>query len=325
MTWGVRPLLSREQIVAYLDRIGLPPSIIDDPPTLATLNTLQSAHLLSVPFETTGIHLAELDPSNADRPIALREGEGYLSKLDFCYTRVVQQRRGGFCFVLNTLFSALLRSWPTPFRVSDVGARTYLNRHQDPTGLDYAWTPFSHFVMLVEVSDRRDTRFLADVGFGGGAADYAVPLDTDETVSSIAGNYKYRMKKEKLPGHDVEQLPDMPEGYTLWRYFPARDGESKSYWSPAYHLHAISLTPIDFEVANHYMATHKEQRFVNLLVASILHRNGNRTSLLWEASTEQPCTLVEREGLTGQVVKETQVEKTYGAVWHVLRDTFHFG
>ena len=76
---------------AYLGRINYRDS------TTANLNTLRAihrAHLLTVPFENLDIALG--------RKIALDE--------EALTRKIVERRRGGFCYELNGAFAALLRS-----------------------------------------------------------------------------------------------------------------------------------------------------------------------------------------------------------------------
>src|SRR5260370_40886659 len=63
-------------------------------PTPETLREIHRAHLLSVPFENLDIHLG--------RTIVC-DGDGFLHK-------IVNERRGGFCYELNGAFAALLRA-----------------------------------------------------------------------------------------------------------------------------------------------------------------------------------------------------------------------
>ena len=82
-------------IKAYLERINYP---LNDRRSLApdaeTLRELQVAHLLAVPFENLSIH--------AGQPIVLED--------DALFTKIVDNRRGGFCYEANGLFAALLRA-----------------------------------------------------------------------------------------------------------------------------------------------------------------------------------------------------------------------
>ena len=78
-------------IKAYLERINYHGSLA---PTAETLRALQVAHLSTVPFENLSIHAKE--------PIILDD--------DALFTKIVANRRGGFCYEANGLFAALLRA-----------------------------------------------------------------------------------------------------------------------------------------------------------------------------------------------------------------------
>ena len=106
-------------------------------PTLETLNALHQAHLLAVPFENLDIHLG--------RAIVLDEGA--------FYNKIVERRRGGFCYELNGLFAALLRA--LGFRVTLLSAGV--------AHADGGFGPeFDHLLLAVDLQER----WLADVGFG---------------------------------------------------------------------------------------------------------------------------------------------------------------
>ncbi|XP_067401866.1 arylamine N-acetyltransferase 2-like [Emydura macquarii macquarii] len=123
---------------AYLSRIGYQgPS----EPTLETLRGLHRCHLFSVPFESLSVHCGE--------PITLA--------LPLLYNKIVQQRRGGFCYENNGLFLWLLRV----LGFSAVGlAGRVRNRFTGRFG-----PPLDHLVLLARLGDQR---FLCDVGFGDG-------------------------------------------------------------------------------------------------------------------------------------------------------------
>ena len=118
---------------AYCDRIGYGGSLA---PTLETLRQLHLAHLLAVPFENLDIPLG--------RPIVLDEAA--------FYRKVVGDRRGGFCYELNGLFAALLRS--LGFSVTVLAAQVFKQRQP---GLEFA-----HLLLRVDL----ETPWLVDVGFG---------------------------------------------------------------------------------------------------------------------------------------------------------------
>src|SRR5690349_2964425 len=88
-------------VATYLKRINYQGST---EPTLETLSALHEAHLLAVPFENLDIHCG--------REIVLDD--------ERLYAKVVDGRRGGFCYELNGAFAALLSR--LGFRVQKLAA-----------------------------------------------------------------------------------------------------------------------------------------------------------------------------------------------------------
>src|SRR5690348_5853237 len=76
---------------AYLDRIAYTGSVA---PTAENLNLLHRAHLQHVPFEN--LDIAHSRPIVIDPDVFIR--------------KIVEERRGGFCYELNGAFAALLRA-----------------------------------------------------------------------------------------------------------------------------------------------------------------------------------------------------------------------
>lgn len=122
--------MNESEISAYLARIGVDRSGDLSP------RALQHAHLTTVPFENLSIHL--------DEPIVLTP--------EALFDKVVNQRRGGFCYELNGLFAGLLTA--LGHRVTLLAARVY--------GGDRLGPLFDHLALRVEL----DEPWLVDVGFG---------------------------------------------------------------------------------------------------------------------------------------------------------------
>jgi N-hydroxyarylamine O-acetyltransferase len=83
-------------VPAYLGRIGYNGSLA---PSIGVLRELHRAHLFSVPFENLDIHLG--------RPIVLDEAR--------FFQKIVERRRGGFCYELNGLFAMCNITFSVPF------------------------------------------------------------------------------------------------------------------------------------------------------------------------------------------------------------------
>lgn len=159
-------------IATYLARIGYTGPFRPD---ADTLRGLQLAHLLSVPFENLDIALG--------REIRLEEPA--------LWEKIIEKRRGGFCYELNGLFAWLLKT--AGFEVTYLNARDY-HPEDDSFGID-----FDHLALLVRAPDD-STRWLADVGYGDS---FIEPLDLDDRNEQMQG----------LRGFTVEPFR---AGYIVW-------------------------------------------------------------------------------------------------------------
>lgn len=119
----------------YLDRIGFKgnPEI-----NLDSLNKLHKLHLYSVPFENIDIHT----------------GKKIILDVERFEDKIINRKRGGFCYELNGLFYELLKH--TGFDVKMVSARVF-NEEEIPGA------EFDHMVLIVKINEEE---YLVDVGFG---------------------------------------------------------------------------------------------------------------------------------------------------------------
>jgi N-hydroxyarylamine O-acetyltransferase len=148
--------------------------------------------------------------------------------------KLVAGRRGGYCFEQNTLFAAALEA--LGFRVTRLAARVRSGAA--------SILPRTH--MLLEVDAGREP-WLADVGFGGEGLLRPVPLTPGRPVPQF--HWTYRLTEE--PG--------------LWVLQTLRGGA----WQDLYAFTREPLYPVDFEVANHFTATHPSSIFVRCLTAQL--------------------------------------------------------
>jgi N-hydroxyarylamine O-acetyltransferase len=126
---------------AYLERIGLRGPLAT---SLDTLATVQWAHLQTVPFENL-----EIRPLH--REIRLDDAS--------LFDKIVNRRRGGFCYELNGLLSQALEA--IGFGATIVSVQFV---HDDAT-----LSPlFDHMALIVSVPGEQD-RFVVDVGAGSTA------------------------------------------------------------------------------------------------------------------------------------------------------------
>lgn len=129
---------------AYLERIGLKRHEVSA--DLDSLKLLQRSHLLTVPFENLDIHWK--------RPIVL--------DLDRFYHKIVENRRGGFCYELNGLFDELLCE--LGFETGLISARVFSGTSHGPE--------YDHMAILVTFGEGDSEEiYLVDVGFGAFSAE----------------------------------------------------------------------------------------------------------------------------------------------------------
>ncbi|NML22854.1 arylamine N-acetyltransferase [Pseudoflavitalea sp. G-6-1-2] len=212
-------------VPAYLRRIGYQGSLV---PTLETLAALQRAHLLAVPFENLDIHM--------NIPI-------YIDP-DAIYRKVVERRRGGFCYELNSLFRQLLET--IGYDTILVSAKVY-SFDRGSFGPE-----FDHMAIIVEVGKEI---YLVDVGFGEFAFS---PLVLDFQIDQEDERGVYRMRT-----HEFEYL-----------LISRMDGYSEK---PLYVFTIIPRRLKEFEGMCKYHQTSPGSSFTRKRMISLPTLNGRKT------------------------------------------------
>lgn len=155
----------------YLDRLGVDPPVET---TLEALAHLQWTHANTVPFETLAI---------TGDPWGDREGTGVSLDLADLYSKIVRDRRGGFCYELNEAFRWLLDG--LGFEVSRLAGAVLVDGEPSP--------PASHLLSLVHL----DRPYVADVGLGG--CPLRVPLPLDGSVRRDEAGIAWRVAESARP------------------------------------------------------------------------------------------------------------------------------
>jgi N-hydroxyarylamine O-acetyltransferase len=208
---------------AYLNRINYHGPLTPD---AETLRQLHRQHLLRVPFENLDIHL--------ERQIVLDEGK-ILSK-------IIDQRRGGFCYELNGAFAALLRA--LGFDVIMLSAS--VARAEGGFG-----PPFDHMALFVQLEER----WLADVGFGDS---FYEPLRLDYAGEQVQEEGAYRIAR------DGEHLI-MERRDDSW------------LWKPQYQFTLQPYEYEDFAEMCRYHQTSPDSHFTQRRTCSLATRDGRVT------------------------------------------------
>ncbi|MBW5484914.1 arylamine N-acetyltransferase family protein [Streptomyces bambusae] len=152
----------RLDLAGYLERIGHDGELRPD---LATLRTVQRAHIAAVPFENLDVLLG--------RPVELD-----LASIE---GKLVRGGRGGYCYEQNSLLAAALER--IGFEVAGRGAR---NRTRGD-----ALLPVTHAVLVVTVDGEP---WLVDAGFGANGPTEPVPLRPGAEVTQ--GEWDFGVAEE---------------------------------------------------------------------------------------------------------------------------------
>lgn len=153
------------------------------PTQLEALRRVHRCHLLSVPFENLTLH----------------SGGHVRLELAILYDKIVNHRRGGFCYENNGLFSWLL---------SKMGYEVTLLSGQVMNAITCRYgPPFDHFITMVTLDGER---WLCDVAFGGEGFELPMSLETEDPQKQ--GHRVYRFRKDgethflEWQGEDIKDV-----------------------------------------------------------------------------------------------------------------------
>ena len=154
------------KVEKYFQRIGS--EQFDFVPNLENLKYLQRRHLLNIPFENLDIHWK--------KPIDLK-GESL-------YQKIVENKRGGFCYELNGLFFELLQK--AGYESKRISARV-------SDGKGNFGQEFDHLAIITRIADEN---YLVDVGFGDFFAE-PIKFVLDEAQTDVNGTFLIKKFDDK--------------------------------------------------------------------------------------------------------------------------------
>ena len=204
----------------YFDRIGYGGATTVSAATLAALHEAQAG---AIPFENTDTLMG--------RPLDLT-ADGIAAKL-------VQARRGGYCYEQNLLLLAALRA--LGFEVTALAARVQLG-FSTPR-------PRTHALLRVHV-DGAD--WIADCGFGSLGLLAPVPLAAGAVANLPLVAFRIRSKDG---------------GYLMQARRASGD------WEDLYLFSLESQHEVDFVMANHFTATYPRSPFIRSLIVARVTRD----------------------------------------------------
>lgn len=248
----------------YLRRIGIEDFHI--PVNAESLKLLQRQHLLKIPFENLDIHWK--------RPILLNT--------ERFYEKIVEAKRGGFCYELNGLFNELLRS--LRFQTRLVSAR--VSDGKGGFGREY-----DHLAILVIIGE---LEFLADVGFG----DF-----TAEPLRLVA---------------DLEQT-DKNGVFVIRRFddgcleVAKKDGEE---WQSEYLFAPFGRDLTEFAEMCDFHQTSPESHFTQGKVCSLMTENGRKTLtdkkfIETRNGAKQETEIGSEDEFNAYLAREFRIEKSF--------------
>ncbi len=227
---------------AYLNRINFTDLIVINQ---SCLRKVHRAHLFNVPFENLDIHLK--NPILLDDPTRI-------------YDKIVNQRRGGFCYEQNGLFALMLQQMG--FMVSHIEAR--VSRPDGGFGI-----PFDHLALIVELEER----WLVDVGFGDSFTE-PLRLDSSEVQTQYGQHFRiqhdgnrgvYSRQKDSGSWHDEyefylkpRQLTDFTPGCEYHQTSPQSGFTKKGICSLATEYGRKTITPTSLIITANGNRTERE-------------------------------------------------------------------
>jgi N-hydroxyarylamine O-acetyltransferase len=206
----------------YLQRIGVGPG--------AGLAKLHRAHVTSIPFENLDSHRG--------MPVSL--------EVEDLQRKLVDERRGGYCFEHNMLLGTALTALGA--RVEPMLARVRLGR---PPGTP---RPRTHLVLRVHAEDRV---WLADVGFGNGTLLEPIPFGPGEAHEQ--SGWRFRVVQDGA--EHVLQTADGPGWIDVYGFVPE------------------PVPVIDIDTSNWFTCTHPRSPFVAGLIVAANRSDGTRVAL----------------------------------------------
>ncbi len=209
----------------YLRRLGI--ENFDLKITAESLKFLQYRHLLNVPFENLDIHWK--------RPILLDTSS--------FYQKIVEEKRGGFCYELNGLFGELLNELGFPSRM--VSAR--VGAGNGNFGAEY-----DHLAILTKIGGEE---FLVDVGFGDFSAE---PLKFVSDVEQTDKNGVFLIRKHTDEYFEVVK-------------------ESGDEWKSEYIFKNSARELAEFAGMCEFHQTSPDSHFTQGKVCSLMLENGRKT------------------------------------------------
>ena len=183
-----------------------------------TLRAVHRAHATHIPFENLDILL----------------GKSVLLDLGSLQTKLVRNRRGGYCFEQNALLAAALERLGFP--ITRLAARVRFGTNEV--------RPRTHMVLKVDADGKS---WLCDVGFGGWGL--LEPIELVDGAESKQGAWSFHLRYEN--DHWILSCPQCPVG------------------ADQYVFNLEPQLAVDYDPPNHFCSTHPQSPFTQNITAQL--------------------------------------------------------
>ncbi len=212
-------------VSAYLKRIGFTGPANPD---VETLNRLQELHVMAVPYEN--LEIMQQKPVTLDIPSL--------------YDKIVNRRRGGYCFELNGLYAWLL---------SEIGFEVIQHFGRWIAGEPLRYPERRHRIIRVLLAGKA---YICDVGVGMPAP--RRPLLLAPFVEQEQYGAVYRIVPDEIDIYDVQVK---------------KDGN----WETLYSFNDDPCISVDYMQAHYYCTHFPQSRFINETIICIKTPEGHNS------------------------------------------------
>lgn len=157
--------------------------------------------------------------------------------LESLEAKLVRSARGGYCFEQNAYLAAMLEQFG--YSVQRLAGRVVWGA----TAVQPWQNPRTHMLLLVNIAGER---YICDVGFGGVTPTAPLP---------------FAMNRELTTPNETYRIIEQDDICLL-------QAEIAGNWQDVYLFDLQSQAAIDYEMANHYVATHPASQFRHTLMAA---------------------------------------------------------
>ncbi|ORY39362.1 cysteine proteinase [Rhizoclosmatium globosum] len=220
------PPLSNTQLQDYLNRIKLKKPSSQ---TLESLNEILRAQVTHIPFENAGLYFQDQKPSLVP---------------DTLFSRLVIEKRGGYCLQLNALLTMALRA--LGFDASPGTSRSLL---WDAELRQHTLRSTLHLIVFVKLDG---VLYLCDVGMNRVGLTCAIPVEVGAVADSVLG------EQHRIAASDITGPGNFILQHKRGSNAPLADGVDPAgdLFGPVYYFTLERYTPEDFDIYNWFVSHH---------------------------------------------------------------------